>query len=355
MNLDFDPQKNYYDILGVNEDASSDDIKKAYRKMAMKYHPDRNKGDKAAEEKFKEANEANEVLSDAQKRQQYDAFRKGGYAWWFGGFGWGWFSGGWVEFGDLGDVIGSFFGGWFGGSRSAGPQRGEDIELQWTISFEEWFHGIEKEISYQRRQKGKDLTSETCKTCQGKGVVMQQARTMLGVMQTQAVCPACQGEGVLWFKDGKQVAGGWLEQVEQALRVKVPAGIKSGSKLKYAGMWNEGRRGGPTWDLYVRVQVKPHDTWRRDGDNLIVSTPLSVFDAVLWTTIEVDHPDGKLKVTIPKWLQIGEYIRVNGKGFGNKSMLGGRDGDLIVQPQISLPKKLSKKEAQLWEELRWTK
>jgi molecular chaperone DnaJ len=356
MNLDFDPQKNYYEILGVSEDADAADIKKAYRKMAMKYHPDRNKGDKAAEEKFKEANEANEVLSDSQKRQQYDAFRKGGYSGWFGGFGgwwfgWGWFSW-WVEFGDLGDVIGSIFGGGFGWWRAAGPERWDDLELQWTLSFEDGFHGVEKEITYDRMEKAVGLVEESCSACNGRGVVMQQARTMFGVMQTQAACPECGGAWVVLFKDWKKISGWWLQKTTKHLKVKVPAWIKSWSRLKYSAMGNEGKRGWPAWDLYVRILIKSHDLWKRDDQNLIVTVTVSVFDAVLGSTLEIDHPDGKLKVKTPKWLQVGEYIRVNGKWFGAKSMMGGREGDLIVQPQITLPKKLSKHDEKLWQELK---
>jgi molecular chaperone DnaJ len=356
MNLDFDPQKNYYEMLWVSEDADNADIKKAYRKMAMKYHPDRNKWDKAAEEKFKEINEANEVLSDTNKRQQYDAFRKGWYGsgfGWFGGGGFGWsgFSG-WVEFWDLGDVIGSIFGWGFGGWRTAGPERGEDLELQWTLSFEDGYHGVEKEITFDRLEKADGLVEESCSTCKGRWVVMQQARTMFGVMQTQAACPDCGGSWVVLFKDGKRIAWWGLQKATKQLKVKVPAGIKSGSRLKYSGMGNEGKRGWPAWDLYVRIMIKAHDVWRRDDQNLLITVPLSVYDAVLGTTLEIPHPDGKLKVKVPKGVQIGEYIRVNGKWFGSKTMLGNREGDLIVQPQIVLPKKLSKHDEKLWQELK---
>ncbi len=358
MNLDFDPQKNYYDILGVAEDANDDDIKKAYRKLAMKYHPDRNSWNAAAEEKFKEINEANEVLSNQQKRSQYDAFRKGwGGFWWFDfwwwGFGGGWFGGWTVDFGDLGDVIGSFFGGWFGGVwwRRAGPQRGEDLELQRNISFEDAYHGLQKEITYGRAMPAEWITSKSCTACEGRWVVMQAARTMFGVMQTQTVCSSCGGAGQERYKDGKKVHNGGLEKQDQELTVKVPAGIKSGSKIKYPGMWNYGQNGGGAGDLYVKIVIKSHDLRRRDENNLLIDKEITIFDAVLGGSMEVEHPDGMVTVKIPKWLQVGEYIRVNGKWFGDKNMIGHRKWDMIVMPKIKIPKKLSSKEEKLWKEL----
>lgn len=351
MNLDFDPKKNYYDILGLAEEATEDEIKKAYRKLAMQYHPDRNKGDKAAEEKFKEVNEANEVLSNTQKRQQYDAFRKGWFgAGWFGGF-----QGGQVDFGnfgDLGDLLGGFFGGGFsGGARRSGPQQGDDLLLQLTISFEDAYHGIEKEISYNRYVLAEGVTSETCPTCHGRGVVTQQARTVFGVMQTQAACPECGGAGKQFFKAGKQVANGGLEQQSQTVNVKVPAGIRSETKIRYAGMGNEGLFGWPAGDLYVRVLVKHSEKRKREGDNLLVDADITLFDAVLWGEMTVSHPDGAIEVKIPKGLQVGEQIRVSGKWFGEKSTRGGRKGDLIVIPKIKIPKKLSKEQEKLRKQL----
>lgn len=360
MNLDFDPKKNYYDILWIGEDAEADEIKKAYRKLAMKYHPDRNSWNAEAEEKFKEINEANEVLSNQQKKSQYDAFRKwwGGFwdFWWFWGWGfWGWgFGGGSVDFGDLGDVIGSFFGWGFGGgwgARRAGPQKWEDLELQWTISFEDAYHGVEKEISYSRLMPAEGVSAKTCPSCEGRGVVVQAVQTMFGVMQTQSACPSC---GWAWqerFKDGKKVASGGLEKQEQSLTVKVPAGIKTGSKIRYPGMGNHGRNNGSAGDLYVKIVIKWHDMRRRDENNLLVDKEVSIFDAVLGGTMDVEHPDGNVTVKIPKWLQVGEYIRVAGKGFGEKGMLWNRKGDMIVMPKIQIPKKLSGKEEKLWKEL----
>ncbi len=348
MNLNFDPKKNYYDILGIEEGAWEDEIKKAYRKLAMKYHPDRNKNDKAAEEKFKEVNEANEVLSDPQKRQQYDSFRK----WWFGAGGFGWFGwaewfGGWV---DLGDLLWGFFGWWFWGWGKRWPQQGDDLLLQLTISFEESYHGVTKDISYGREVVVSGAEKKTCTVCNGSWVVMQQVRTPFGVMQSQAPCSACQGQWAEYFKDGKKLQWWWLTQQKEAMSVKIPAWIKSWSKIRYAGKWNEWPFGGTAWDLYIKILVKKSDKREREWDNITIKKDISLFDAVLWWETTIDHPDWVVKIKIPKWLQIGEQIRVQGKWFGAKWLLSNR-GDCIVYPHITIPQKLSKEQEKLWKQL----
>jgi len=358
MNLDFDPKKNYYDILGIAEDADADEIKKVYRKLAMKYHPDRNRDNPEAEEKFKEVNEANEVLSDAQKRQQYDSFRKwwygaGGFGWWgFGGFGW-W--GAQVDiggFGDLWDLLGWFFWWWFGGWWWArGPQKWDDLLLQLTVSFEDAYHGIEKEIAYQHLVPAAWVTTKSCETCGWRGVVMQQARTVFWVMQTQAACPECQWAGQEYYKDGVKIAGWWLEQQSTNLKVNIPAGIKTESKIRYAGKGNAGMLWWPAGDLYIRILVKQSEKRRRDGDNMLYDADVSVYDSVLGGEMIITHPDGDVTIKIPKWLQVGEHIRASGKWFGEKSTRWGRKGDLIVIPKIKIPKKLSKEQEKLWKEL----
>lgn len=353
MNLDFDPQKNYYDILWVSEDAWADEIKKAYRKAAMKYHPDRNKDNPEAEEKFKEINEANEVLSDPAKKQQYEAFRKGGYSgaggfWWFGGFGW-WQQ---VDIGDLGDLLGGFFGWWFGGgsSKRAGPERWDDLVMQLTLSFEEAYHGMTKEVSYSRLVAAEGVEVKSCDTCAWRGVVAQQARTPFGVMQTQTACAQCNWVGQEYYKDGVKVTHGGLEKQSTKLKITVPAGIKAWSKIRYAGKWNDGRLWWWAGDLYIKILIKWSDTWRRDGDNLLVDADISIYQAVLWGEVVVKHPEWNITVKIPKWLQVGEYIRVSGKGFGEKWLLKSR-GDMIVMPHMSIPKRLTKKQEQLWTSL----
>ena len=352
MNLDFDPQKDYYDILGISEDADESAIKKAYRKMAMKYHPDRNKGDAAAEEKFKEVNEANEVVSDPQKRQMYDAYRKNGWAWfgdfwWFGGgwFGWWGFQVGGM---DIGDLMWWFFWWWW--ASRGGPRQWEDLLLQLTILFEEGFHGVEKNISYKRYQEVKDLEKKTCDQCNWSWVVAQQVRTPFGVMQSQAACNVCEWAGQELYKDGRKVANGWLEEVTEKLNVKIPVAIKTWSKIRYSWMWHDGYLWWPAGDLYIKIVVRGHDTWTRSGDDLMVQADVSLFDAVLGGKIQVDHPDGKLEVKVPKWLQIWENIHISGKWFGEKWLLKHR-WEMIVVPHIKIPKKLKKDEEKLRKEL----
>jgi len=352
MNLDFDPKKDYYKLLGISEDADEADIKKAYRKMAMKYHPDRNKGDDAAEEKFKEINEANEVLADWQKRQMYDSYRKNGWAW-FGWWFWGWWGFWWAWFQvwgmDIWDLMWGFFWWWWG-RRKSGPQQWDDLMLQMTILFEEAFHGVEKTISYKRYQMVKGTTSETCPTCNGAGVIAQQVRTPFGVMQSQWACGTCWWLGQELYKDGKSIGNGWLEEVVEKLDVKIPLAIKPWSKIRYSGMWHDGFMWWPAWDLYIKIVIRGHETWRRDWDDLVAQADVPLLSAVLWWTISVDHPDGKIDVKIPKWLQVWENIRVSGKWFGEKWLLKHR-WDFVVIPHISIPKRLSKKEESLRKEL----
>ena len=349
MNLDFDPKKNYYDILWVSEDADEAEIKKAYRKQAMKYHPDRNKWDASAEEKFKEINEANEVLSDANKKSQYNAYRNGGWGFWgmWGGDFW-WFGGGQFGWVDLWDLIWGMFGGW--GRWRRWPTRGDDLILQLTINFVDAFHGMTKKVSYSRSVEAEWVDKQTCDTCGGAGAVAQQVRTPFGVMQSQTTCPACQWAWTESFKDGVKISGSWLEESKQDIEVNIPAGIKSWSKIRYAGMWNAGTLWWPEGDLFIKIVVKSSDKRRRDGDNLVVTADINLFEAVLWGEIEVPHPDGNVKVKVPKWLQVWEYIRVSNKWFGEKSLLKWK-GDMIVQPSIKIPKRLSKKQEKLWKEL----
>ncbi len=348
MNLDFDPKKNYYDILWVSEDASEEDIKKAYRKWAMKYHPDRNKGDAAAEEKFKELNEANEVLSDSQKKAQYNAFRNGWWGFWWD-FGWFWGSQfGWV---DLWDLIGGMFGWWW---RRSGPMRWDDLVLQLNISFEDAYHGMTKKVSYARMIKADGVDEKPCETCGGAGVIAQQVRTPFGVMQSQAPCNSCAWEGKQYYKDWKLLHWAWLQEQKQDVEVNIPAWIKSWSKIRYPGMWNAWQRGWPEGDLYIKIVVKSSDKRRRDGDNLLTNADITLFDAVLWGSVEVPHPDGTQSVKIPKWLQVGEYIRVSNKGFWEKWLLKWK-GDMIVMPEIKIPKRLSKEQEKLWKQLQSSK
>jgi molecular chaperone DnaJ len=249
-------------------------------------------------------------------------------------------------------LLWGFFGGgfWWGGWRRAWPERWDDLILQLTISFEEAYHGLKKEVSYGRLQQAKWVTTKSCEDCGGRGVVAQQARTPFGVMQTQATCPSCAWAWAQYYKDDVKVSNGGLEQVSEKLEINIPAWIKAGSKIRYAGRWNTWVLGWETGDLYVKILIKWSNVWKRDDQHLLVDIDVTIFQAVLWWEIQVPHPEWEMKVKIPKWLQVGEYIRVSGKWFGEKWLLKSR-GDMIVIPTISIPKKLSKQEDKLWKEL----
>ncbi len=345
MNLDFDPQKNYYDILWVSEDATEDDIKKAYRKMAMKYHPDRNKWDDVAEEKFKEINEANEVLSDQQKKAQYNAYRNWWWGFWWWDFWWFWWSQFWGV--DLWDLIWGMFWWW---SRRRWPSRWDDLILQLNISFEQAYHGMSKKVSYARLVQSEDLEEKTCDTCWWAWVSAQQVRTPFGVMQSQTTCPTCQWAWREYYKDWVKMSWAWFEEMKQEVEVNIPAWIKSWSKIRYAEMWNAWNLWWPHGDLFIKIVVKWSDKRRRDWDNIHVWVDITLFDAVLGWEVEVPHPDGTVKVKVPKWLQVWEYIRVSNKWFWEKWLLKSA-GDMIVSPDIKIPKRLSKKQEKLWKEL----
>lgn len=348
--MDFDPKKNYYEILGVSETATADEIKKTFRKQAVKHHPDR----WGSKEKFQEINEAYQVLSDDQKRQQYDMYRKG----WFGsgGFDFGGFWGGngaQFDFGgfwDIGDLLWWMFGGFWWGSRTKKPTKWEDLEKHIEITFEESYLGVKKKIAYTRNVKVDWITGENCSRCNGTGRVTQQAQTPFWVIQSQAVCPECSGFWKIYKKDGKQLQNGGLEARKEVLDIEIPAGIKSGSYLKYAEKGSEGLWNIPTGDLYIKIFVAESPKYTRKTDDLYVKSDVSLFDLVLWGEVEVSHPEGKVKVKIPKGTQVGQKVRVAWRGFWEKGLFKGK-GDMIVELQVSVPKKLSKEQEKLWKEL----
>lgn len=349
--MDFDVKKDYYDILGVKEDSSAEEIKKAFKKAAVKHHPDRG-GDK---KKFQEVNEAYQVIGDEKKKSQYDAYRKGGF-WWFDGANFGGFGGGgqWgFDFGDfdIGDLMGGIFGGGFGWwSRRKSAQGGEDIQVAIDISFEECYTGVTKKIAYSRMKKVDGAEEKKCETCNGRGSVVQQIQTPFGVMQSQWACRTCGGSGKIYMKDGKPLANGWLEKMKETLDVKIPAAIRPGAYIKFAGNGNESSAH-QVGDLYIQINVVNSRLYERKGDNLYTKANISLFDMVLWWEITVDHPEGKLKIKVPKGTQVGDMIKISNKGFGSGGFLSKR-GDLYVIPQVEIPKKLSKDQEKLWNELK---
>lgn len=334
-------------MLGVSEDASPDEVKKAFRALAMKHHPDKKGGDEA---KFKEINEAYETLSDDQKKQQYDAVRSGDYAgWWFWNFGqWGG-QFGWFDI-DLGDLVWDLFG-WFGGwRRSRWPNRGQDIILSLSITFLDSYHGLERQVSYERTIPDPDVSQQTCSTCNGSGRVARQARTPFGVMQTQSPCPTCQWAWSEYTKDGSPVSGWWAMSHTESIKVDIPPWILHEQLIKFSEYGNAWSLWWPAWDLYVKVLIESDNTFAREWDNLISEKEISIYDAVLWGKMVINHPDGKLKVTIPKGLQVTDKIKVSGKWFGKGGLLSSR-GDLIIIPKIPVPKKLTKADEKLRKQL----
>jgi molecular chaperone DnaJ len=253
----------------------------------------------------------------------------------------------------IGNIFGGGFGSGFGGAGGGGNSRvakGEDLKKIIEISFEESFLGTEKKISYSRLQKVEGVKEETCKACGGRGRVSQQVQTMFGVMQTQVACPTCQGYGKIFTKEGKSLTNGGLIETKVNLEIKIPAGIKDDAYLKYAGKGNAGIGGAPEGDLYLKIRVIPSTKYQRKGEDLYVYAEVSLFDLVLGGEIEIPHPEGKMQIKIPKGTQIGDKIRVGGKGFGSRGLFQSK-GDLYVETKISIPKKLSKEEEALWKEL----
>ena len=346
-------KRDYYEVLGIQKGASDTDIKKAYRSLAKKYHPDVNPGDKDAEAKFKEVNEAYEVLSDADKKAKYDqyghaAFDPAGAG--FEGGGFGGFGGFDV---DLGDIFGSFFGGGSSRQRRNGPQRGDDIELNVTISFEEAVFGCKKDVSFQRYSKcsscsgsgSADGKSETCPSCRGTG----QRRVMqnLGGMQFQSTttCDTCRGTGKYIKTPCQKCRGTGFERVTKKLTVDIPAGIDHGKGLIIRGAGNDGKNGGSAGDVLVMVSVRPSATFKREGYTLYCEVPITIAEATLGAEIEVPTLEGMEKFTIPEGTQTGTTFTLKQKGV--PMINSNRCGDLIFRVNVEVPKGLSEKQKEL--------
>ena len=285
-------KRDYYEVLGLQKGASADDVKKAYKKMARQYHPDLNPGDKAAEEKFKEINEANEILSDPEKKARYDQFGFAGVdpSYGAGAGGAGGFGG--FDFGDLGDIFGSFFGGGFGGGGRANPnapQRGDSIRIALTLTFEEAAFGCKKAVTVERTENCDSChgsgcepgtTPEVCPTCGGRGVVQQRKQTPMGVFSTSAPCPNCGGKGKIIHKPCKDCRGTGSERKRKTIQVDVPAGIDDGQTISLRGQGHAGKNGGPSGDLLIVITVRPHDLFRRDGTSVLCEAPITFAQAV---------------------------------------------------------------------------
>ena len=344
-------KRDYYEVLGVDKNASEDEIKRAYKKLARKYHPDMNPGDKEAEEKFKEINEANEVLSDPEKKARYDQFGFAGTDPNYGAGQGGGFGG--FDFGDLGDIFGSFFGGGFGGGRRNpnAPQRGESIRASLSVEFTEAAFGCEKSITIDRFEqcptcKGKGCapgtTPEVCTECHGTGTVTQAQRTPFGMMQSQTVCPKCRGKGQIIHQPCPDCRGAGVVRKRRTIQVNIPAGIDNGQTISLRGQGHSGKNGGPAGDLLITVMVRPHEIFRRDGTAVFCEAPITFTQAVLGGTLEIPTIDGKVKYDIPEGTQTGTVFRLRGKGI---PVLNGRGrGDQYVTVNIETPRNLNREQ-----------
>lgn len=351
-------KKDYYEILGVNKTASEDEIKKAYRKLAKKYHPDVNSGDKEAESKFKEINEAYEVLGDKEKRLKYDqfghtAFDPNGFG--GGGFGdFGGFTGGFGGFGDIFDTIfgeGGFSFSTSGRARKTGPQRGSDIKYEMEIGFEEAAFGVKKDININRNEscqacKGtgaKDGSgTETCKKCGGTGEIRYTQSSPFGRIVNVRTCDECHGEGTIIKNPCTTCLGRGIVRKNRKITVDIPAGVDNGSILTLRGEGEPGLKGGPNGDLYIYVRVKPHRIFKRDGSDLFCEVPISFAQAALGGTIAVPTLEGDAKYTLDEGTETGTTFKLKGKGI--QSLKSRYKGDLYFTVKVQVPKKLNEKQ-----------
>lgn len=357
-------KRDYYEVLGVAKGASAEEIKKAYRKMAIKYHPDKNPGDKEAEEKFKEAAEAYDVLSNPDKKARYDQFGHSGMN------SGGGFSGGGFSMDDIfsqfGDIFGGHFGGFGGfgnfGSTSRGGRRvnrGSDIRIRVKLDLKEIAHGAEKKVKINKQVSckacnGRGAKSEadirTCDTCKGSGQVTRVTQTFLGAMQTASTCPTCNGEGKIISKPCNSCSGSGLVKEMEEISFKIPAGVAQGMQLTVQGKGNAAKRGGVNGDLLVVIEEDLHPELQRDGNDLIYSLFISVPDAVLGVDAEIPSVDGKLRIKVEPGTQSGKILRLRGKGLPDVNGYG--YGDLLVYIQIWTPRKIDKSEKEMLEKLR---
>lgn len=365
-------KRDYYEVLGVDKNASDEELKKAYRRLAKKYHPDANPDNKQeAEAKFKEVNEAYETLSDSQKRRMYDQFGPDGPQG-FGGAGSPYGNGtytystgfdGFSDFGDLGDIFSSFFGGGFGGNRSSsrqnGPRKGSDLQYDLEISFEEAFLGTERYVTINRRETcttchgtgAKAGTQpETCTVCHGSGQIKQVQTTILGQMQTMRTCTNCHGTGKVIKEPCDNCKGKGNIRNQVKLSIKVPAGVDDNQSIVLKGEGEPGENGGPKGDLYIVIHVKKHKLYTRKGNNVICDIPITFTQATLGADLKIPMVDGTEETyTIPDGTQPGTKFVIRNKGF--KNLNGGGQGDFVFTVQVQVPKKLTQEQRTLLTQL----
>ena len=347
-------KRDYYEVLGVDKKASESEIKKAYRKIAMKYHPDKNPDDKEAEEKFKEAAEAYEVLSNGEKRQRYDQFGHDGMK---GGFGGG--AGMNMDdiFSQFGDIFGGAFGGGFGGGGFGGGGarrerrvKGSNLRIKVKLSLEEIAEGVTKKIKVLKLVQAEGVDYGTCSTCQGSGQVRRVTNTFLGQMATTSTCPTCNGTGKTVRSKPKDADEYGLKREEQVVSIDIPAGVEAGMQLNVRGQGNAGPFGGIPGDLLVVIEEKEHEFLKRNGQNLHYDLYLNFIDAALGSSAEVPLVNGKAKIKVDAGTQSGKIMRLRGKGLPSVDSYG--NGDLLVNINVWTPQKLSSEEKDLLEKLR---
>ena len=349
-------KRDYYEVLGVDKSASDDDIKKAYRKLAMKYHPDRNPDDKEAEQKFKEVGEAYSVLSDPEKKSKYDQFGHSAFDG-SGGYGQGGFGG--FDFGgfDMGDIFSSFFGGGSAGrqSRANAPIPGDDIGMRVMLSFEEAVFGCKKEIKYARVQKCDDCSGsgaqkgtspESCSRCGGSGQIRVQQRTAFGVMQSTRACPDCSGTGKFIKTPCENCRGKGYVKVNKKLDVTIPAGIDDGQRIALRAQGNDGRNGGAAGDLIIEINVRPHAIFERDGIDVYAEVPITFAEAGLGATIKIPTLEGDMDLNIPEGTQTGTTFTVKNKGICSVNNPKVR-GNLFIKVAIETPKNLTEEQKKI--------
>lgn len=355
-------QRDYYEALGVERDASADQIKGAYRKLALKYHPDRNPGNAEAEARFKEASEAYEILSDADKKSRYDRFGHAGVESNFGSGGFQWSD--FTHAGDFDDIFGDLFSGIFGGggrrrSRGpSGPPRGRDLKIAIELTLEEVARGVEKRVNLSRlvpceacggRGVAPGSSADTCETCGGMGQVQQVARSFFGQTVTVTDCPTCGGEGRVVRDPCRECKGEGRVRDRTSLTVRIPAGVTSGNYIPLRGQGDAGPRGGPPGDCLVFIEEKEHDLFQRDGNDVIYRLPISISQAALGNEVDVPTLHGKVKMKVPEGSQSGRVFRLRGKGIPD---VDGRGvGDQLVEATVWTPTHLSGEERKLFEEL----
>jgi len=359
-------KRDYYDVLGVSRSAEEKEIKTAYRKLAIKYHPDKNPGDTEAEEKFKEAAEAYDILSNAEKRQRYDRFGHQGNSAAGGGYG-----GGGMNMDDIfsqfGDIFGgghpfeSFFGGGGGGQRGGGRRvaKGTNLRIKVKLTLDEIANGVEKKVKVNKQVSchscngsgAKDKSSfHTCSTCGGAGSVRRVTNTILGQMQTTSTCPTCNGEGVEITAKCTSCKGEGLERGEETISINIPAGVSEGMQLSMSGKGNAAPRGGVAGDLIILIEEVPHEALKRDGLNVIYDLYINFVDATLGTSVEIPTIDGKAKIKIDPGTQGGKILRLKGKGIPEVNSY--HKGDQLIYVNIWTPKAISADEKALLEQLK---